>query len=124
MNMPSLLEMAMRGIAEKHVHISLVTDAGVKHGLLWVRGNESTQGRSTRVGFRLDMYRALRYGINYWTLRRLCRQLTRMGIDATHLELFGVKRRYCYCLETYREIFCETNHVPLVSRHAGTTVTA
>lgn len=105
----------MRGIAERYVQISTV-ERGKPHGQLWIRASETTNGLSTRKPFRLDTPWQVKFGMNYWTLRRICRQISRMGIDATHVELYGKDRRYCYCTSTYREIFDETNHVPIVPR--------
>lgn len=111
LSMPSWLEkIIMRGIAEKHVHISLVDEGSKHHGLLWVRGSGTMSGRSIRVPFRIDQIWQLKYGMNFFTVKRLKRQLTRMGVDATHIELIGKERRYCYCTETCREIFGEHSY--------------
>ena len=113
--MPEYMEIPMRGIAEKHIQIS-TTDRGKPHGQLWVRASEATNGLATRQTFRLDTPWQVKFGMNYWTLRRLCRQIARLGIDATHIELYGKDRRYRYCTSTYREIFDESNHVPIIPR--------
>lgn len=120
MDVPGWLEkIIMRGIAEKHVHISLVDEESNNHGLLWVRGSGTMSGRSIRVPFRIDQIWQLKHGMNFYTVKRLKRQLTRMGVDATHIELIGKERRYCYCTETCREIFGEYTYADKKARQVN-----
>lgn len=102
--------MALFHVSEARVNIGVVIVAdGVVakgHGVLMVRTkDENNENVLHHVDVVFDKPQLLYNGLNYFTYRRLKKQIVKMGLDASHLELSCSKVPSCYALDTYRQIY-------------------
>lgn len=100
----------MLSLMERRVNIGINTlaDETTRHGVLWVQIDEPNGNVTNgRVPLILDKPHMVEDGVNYATWRRLKRQIEKMGIKATHMELKGRKHHYCYKLDVYKELYAE-----------------
>lgn len=102
-------------LTEARVNIGINKDAdeSVRHGVLWVDANASGETKSLRVPVIIDRPQLIKDGLNYATWRRLKRQIEKMGIIATHLELRVGKNHFCYQLDAYKELYASGRGTPL-----------
>lgn len=99
-------------LAEQRVNIGVNMDAGEeqRHGVLWAKIDLNGEEKNVRIPVILDKPQLLTRGLNYATWRRLKRQIEKMGIRATHLELkFDPKKfedagHFSYQLDRYKEL--------------------
>lgn len=100
----------MLSLMERRVNIGINENASIqtRHGVLWVvketPGTEEQQ--HLRVPVIIDKPQLISSGLNYATWRRLKRQIVKMGINATHIELVLCEDgHFCYKLDEYKEIY-------------------
>lgn len=102
----------MLALCERRVNIGIAEHASVetRHGVLWVDADIPGVGKQNiRVPIIIDKPQLISSGLNYATWRRMKRQIEKMGIRATHLELnLGHEGRFCYKLDVYKEIYAST----------------
>lgn len=94
-------------LAEKKVNLGINPMAceASRHGVLWVNADAAGVNKQVRAPVILDKPHLLRAGVNYATWRRLKKQIDKMGINATHLELCIDGNHYCYQLDEYKELY-------------------
>lgn len=100
----------MLALMETRVNIGINNhaDETTRHGVLWtVVKNENGQEESIRVPLILDKPHLVVRGINYATWKRLKKQIHKMGIVVTHMELKGATHHYCYHMDKYAETLCQ-----------------
>ncbi|BAW19198.1 hypothetical protein [Ralstonia phage RP31] len=94
-------------------------DETVRDGVLWVVADVKGEKKNLRVPVVIDRPFLIEHGLNYATWRRLKRQIEKMGINATHLELKIQGKRssnhFCYKLDEYKEIYARGKGQPLWS---------
>lgn len=102
-------------LTEQRVNIGInpQADETMRTGVLWVDADANGQVKNLRVPVIIDQPSRIRNGVNYATWRRLKRQIEKMGINATHLELKIGDSHYCYLLEEYKEIYAHGRGQPL-----------
>jgi hypothetical protein len=93
-------------LGEKRVHIgvNMMADEAVRHGVLWLKDAAGEQ-KNRRVPVIIDKPHLLRHGLNFATWRRLKRQIEKMGMHASHLELNIDGARYSYKLDVFKEVY-------------------
>lgn len=100
----------MLAICERRVNIGInnLADEKTRHGVLWasIDGQDGVKING-RVPIILDKPQLVTGGLNYATWRRLKRQIEKMGIAATHLELKGAQHHYCYTMDKYKELYAD-----------------
>jgi hypothetical protein len=111
-------------LSEQRIHIGVNRQAGEKqrHGVIWA--NETVGGvvTSVRLPIIIDKPRLACEGMNYATWKRVKRQIVKMGIDATHIELkfdpqaFPEGGHFCYKLDAYKELYNARNTGQPLSR--------
>ncbi len=100
----------MLALLESRINIGInnLADEKTRHGVLWVIIDEPDDTvTSGRVPVIFDKPNLAVGGLNYATWRRLKRQIEKMGINATHLELKGPRHHYCYQMDRYKEIYAD-----------------
>jgi hypothetical protein len=103
--------MAMFHISEARINIGvIVTPKGVgakSHGTLMVNtvDSKTAQVVVSKVDVVLDRPDLIHNGLNYFTWRRLKKQIQKMGLVATHLELTCTGEPVCYSLEAYKQVY-------------------
>lgn len=102
----------MHFLTEQRVNIGINphADEASRHGVLWVTSEDS---RNLRVPVIIDKPLLIKNGVNYATWRRLKRQIEKMGIIATHLELKIDGKHFCYQLDEYKELYAHGKGRPL-----------
>lgn len=98
----------MLAICESRVNIGVnpQADATTRHGVLWtVQPQEDGTTKSVLVPLILDKPHLVKDGLNYATWNRLRKQIRKMGIVATHMELVGPDYHFCYLLDRYNELY-------------------
>lgn len=117
--MLSLLRKAedMLALCERRIHIGINEQASEKtrHGVLWVQADLASGKKNVRVPVIIDKPHYVENGLNYATWRRVKRQIEKMGIKATHLELKFTNAHYCYQLDVYKELYAGTRGRPVYS---------
>jgi hypothetical protein len=105
----------MNFLTEQRVNLGVNpnADESVRHGVLWVDQKTSNERVNLRVPVIIDKPKLLARGMNYATWRRLKRQIEKMGINATHLELKIEGNHYCYQLDEYKELYARGKGTPL-----------
>lgn len=93
-----------------NIGISEHADEKTRHGVLWVIADVPGNGvKNLRVPILIDKPNLVSSGLNYATWRRVKRQIEKMGITATHIELtLGNEGHFCYKLDEYKEIYAST----------------
>lgn len=100
----------MLQLMEKRINIGInnQADENTRHGVLWVvKDNPDGTVESTRVPLIFDKPELAAGGLNYATWARLKKQINKMAIKATHMELKGLKHHYCYDMVRYKELYNE-----------------
>jgi hypothetical protein len=99
-------------LTEQKVNIGINphADETTRHGVLWVNAQTAP---SMRVPVIIDKVWLIKNGVNYATWRRLKRQIEKMGIVATHLEIKVDGRHYCYQLDEYKELYAHGKGRPM-----------
>lgn len=101
-------------LSEQRIHIGINQHAGEKqrHGVLWaVVDKEDGEKENIRYPLIIDKPHLVCDGLNYATWRRVKKQIDKMGIKATHIELnFDLNKypnggHFCYLVETYKELY-------------------
>lgn len=105
--------------AKVNIGINNHADETTRHGVLWVVTDkpDGTQ-ESTRVPLILDKPHLVERGLTYATWARLKKQINKMGINATHMELKGLKHHFCYDMVKYKELYNE-GHVGMPRYQVG-----
>lgn len=102
----------MLALCERRINIGISehADEQTRHGVLWVDADVVGVGkRNLRVPIIIDKPHLVASGLNYATWRRVKRQIEKMGIKATHLELnLANEGKFCYKLDEYKEIYAST----------------
>ena len=102
----------MLSLCERRINIGISEHAGeaTRHGVLWVKADVPGVGmRNLRVPVIIDRPHLVSSGLNYATWRRVKRQIEKMGVNATHIELtLGREGHFCYKLDEYKEIYAST----------------
>lgn len=93
--------------------INMSAEAAARHGVLWINQDVAQETKSLRVAVIIDKPQLLKRGVNYGTWRRLKRQIEKMGIVATHLELTIDGAHFCYQLDAYKELYANGRGTPL-----------
>ncbi len=96
-------------LCEKKIHIGInpmATEAS-RHGVLWVDADQAGVSKNLRAPVIIDKPHLIRNGLNYATWRRLKKQIDKMGIKATHLELLIEGNHFCYELDEFKEIYAK-----------------
>lgn len=80
------------------------------HGVLWIDVVENKKLERRRVFFTLNKPQCVRQGLTYGMWNSLVKQITKMGLAATHIELTGQPGRkenktFCYSASKYNELF-------------------
>lgn len=91
--------------ARVNIGINPNADETTRHGVLWVKADPGNRRENKRIPVIIDQPAKIRDGLNYATWRRLKRQIEKMGIDASHLELEIGFGHYCYALDEYKELY-------------------
>lgn len=100
----------MLAICETRVNIGInpQSDSTVRHGVLWtIQPQEDGTKKSVLVPLILDRPRVIKDGLNYATWNRLRKQIIKMGIEATHMELQYQDQHLCYTLDRYKELYAK-----------------
>lgn len=100
----------MLQLMEKRINIGINNhaDETTRHGVLWVVTDKPDGTKeSTRVPLILDKPNLVDGGLNYATWKRLKKQILKMGINATHMELKGLRHHFCYDMVKYKELYNE-----------------
>lgn len=100
-------------LAEQRINIGVNMDAGEeqRHGVLWATIDLKGEQKNVRIPVIIDKPQLVCGGINYATWRRVKRQIEKMGLHATHLELkFDPKKfieggTFLYKLDKYKELY-------------------
>lgn len=101
-NMLALME------ARVNIGINPKSDSTTRHGVLWtIQTQEDGTKRSLLVPLILDRPSVITDGLNYATWNRLRKQITKMGIVATHMELQYRDQHLCYTLDRYKELYAK-----------------
>lgn len=112
----------MLALCERRIHIGINQHAGEaqRHGVLWVNADlENGKRVSLRAPIIIDKPQLVRDGLNYATWRRVKRQIEKMGINATHIELKFDGKHYCYRLDMYKELYATSGGTPLHYKQAS-----
>lgn len=105
-------------LLEQRVHIGINNQASetTRHGVLWVTTDVDGVPKELRVPVIIDKPHLVAGGLNFATWRRVKRQIEKMGLKATHLELDFTKDKkieggghYCYLLNSYKELLVSGN---------------
>lgn len=91
--------------ARVNIGVNEHADETTRHGVLWVEADSEGKKIQLRTPVIIDRPHLIRDGLNYATWRRLKRQIEKMGINATHLELEIGFGHYCYLLAEYKELY-------------------
>lgn len=80
------------------------------HGILWVDVVENKKLTRKRVFFKLNKPQCVRQGLTYGMWSSLVKQVTKMGLACTHIELTGIpenkeRKTFCYRADKYSELF-------------------
>lgn len=100
----------MLALCEARVNIGInpQSDAKTRHGVLWtIQTQEDGTKRSVLVPLVLDRPSVITDGLNYATWNRLRKQITKMSIEATHMELQYQGQHLCYTLDRYKELYAK-----------------
>lgn len=100
-------------LAEQRINIGVNMDAGEeqRHGVLWASIDLNGTQTNVRIPVIIDKPILVSRGLNYATWRRVKRQIEKMGIRATHLELkfdpkkFAEAGTFLYQLDKYKELY-------------------
>lgn len=105
----------MLALCERRINIGINEHASEKsrHGVLWVEADINDQKKNLRVPLIIDKPQFVEGGLNYATWRRVKRQIEKMGIKATHIELKFSGRHYCYLLSEYKELYAGARGTPV-----------
>lgn len=110
-------------LVERRINIGINHDADetTRHGVLWVDAEpEGQQKQSIRVPIIIDKPHLVSSGLSYATWRRVKRQIEKMGIKATHIELlFKNGDHFCYQLDEYKELYAQGRGKPLCYEPTG-----
>jgi hypothetical protein len=102
----------MFNIFERQVNIGICNNASehTRHGVLWVDADVPGVGvQKLRVPVIIDKPHLINSGLNRATWRRVKKQVTKMGINATHLELDLSGGKFCYQMNAYKEVYANTS---------------
>lgn len=104
-------------LSEQRINIGINRQAGEaqRHGVLWA--TEAIDGvvTSVRLPVIIDKPRLACEGLNFATWKRVKRQIEKMGITATHIELkfdpqtYPEGGHFCYKLDKYKELYNARN---------------
>jgi hypothetical protein len=102
-------------LSEQRINIGVNMNAGEaqRHGVLWATIDLNGEQQNVRIPVIIDKPNLVSRGMNYATWRRVKRQIEKMGIKATHLELkfdpakFADAGSFCYKLDKYKELYNE-----------------
>lgn len=100
----------MLALMESRVNIGInpQSDSTVRHGVLWtIQPQEDGTTKSVLVPLVLDRPKVIKDGLNYATWNRLRKQIAKMGITATHMELQYQDQHLCYTLDRYNELYAK-----------------
>lgn len=100
-------------LSEQRINIGInpQADETTRHGVLWADYELDGVVHKVRHPIIIDKPQLACEGLNYATWKRVKRQIEKMGIKATHIELkfdpakFISGGHYCYKLDKYKELY-------------------
>ena len=104
-------------LSEQRINIGVNQHAGPeqRHGVLWAVVTKDGVAENIRYPLIIDKPHLVCEGLNFATWRRIKKQIKKMGIEATHIELlFHAKKfpdagHFCYLLSEYKELYNAKN---------------
>lgn len=108
----------MLALCERRINIGInpLACEKTRHGVLWVEADATDTKKNLRVPIIIDKPHLVSSGLNYATWKRVKRQVEKMGIKATHIELKFNDRHYCYEVAKYKELYAGNRGTPVYVR--------
>ena len=85
------------------------------NGCLWTRPH-GVNGRVVPVYFLINKPRVVRNGMTFANWSAVRKQVGKLGIEATHIELCIEGKKFCYQMERYVEIYSGLTSESVVTR--------
>lgn len=92
---------------EPRVEISIGTGLTEEnaHGSLWVQTRVDGVVRNVRTYFVLSKPQCVKAGLSFGVWHSLIKQIKKMGLTATHIEITANDKHYCYAADRYSELY-------------------